>query len=206
MKISSVSRTLLITILLTLVNEAFTKSLYSTHISEGIAYYKLEEYDKAIDIFKKASELNPNDPLPYRMIGLSYYRKNILDEALKYLSISLTLEEGDNTITLSIIGNIYYKQKKFNNAVLVYEKLTSLTNSAFFYFRLINSLESIGRLEEAATAGEKFLHNPSWGDFDENIFKSKLRNIYIKLGNKYKKEGLKSKSEEAYSKAKLLLK
>lgn len=184
--------------------EVFARSLYSTYISEGMSFYRMGDYDKAIENFTKAYELNALDPLPYRMIGLCYYRKNILDEALKYLSISLTLEEEDNIITLSIIGNIYYKQKKYNNAVIVYERLSNLTNSAFVYFRLMNSLENVGRLEEAMNVGEKFLLSPVWGDFDEKIFKSELRSIYVKLGNKYKKEGLNDKAEKLFTKAKNL--
>ncbi|MCX8096204.1 MAG: tetratricopeptide repeat protein [Spirochaetes bacterium] len=184
--------------------EAFARSLYSTYISEGMSFYKMGEYDRAIENFTKAYELNALDPLPYRMIGLCHYRKNNLDEALKYLSISLTLEEDNNIITLSIIGNIYYKQKKYNNAVIVYDRLSSLTNSAFVYFRLMNSLENVGRLEEAMSVGERFLSSPVWGDFDEKIFKSELRSIYVKLGNKYKKEGLNDKAEKLFTKAKNL--
>ncbi|MEN2997992.1 MAG: tetratricopeptide repeat protein, partial [Brevinematia bacterium] len=134
-----------------------------------MSFYKLGEYEKAEENFQRARELNPYDPLPYRMIGLCNYRKNQLDEAVKYLCISLTLEDADNVITLSIIGNIYYKQKKYNNSVIVYRRLASFTNSAFVFYRLMHSLERVGKLEEAVRVGEDFLKSCSWEDFDEKV-------------------------------------
>lgn len=169
-----------------------------------MSFYKLGEYDKAIQNFEKAIELNPNDPLPYRMIGLSYYRKEQLNYAIEYLCKSMILEKEDNIITLSIIGNIYYKQKKYNNSTIVYERLTSLTNSAFITYRLMNSLEKVGRLEEAVKVGEKFLSSPTWEDFDQKTFKSYLRTLYVKLANNYKKEDKKELYERVIQKAKSL--
>ncbi|MGB9621227.1 MAG: tetratricopeptide repeat protein, partial [Brevinematia bacterium] len=118
-------------ILLALSTLGYSKSIYSVYISEGMSFYKLENYEEAIKNFKQALDLNPNDPLPHRMIGLCYYKIQKLDDAIKYLSTSLTLEKSDNPITLSIIGNIYFRQNKYYNATLVYEKLSEITNSAF---------------------------------------------------------------------------
>ncbi len=184
---------LTLTTILILPKQLLSKSVYSTYISEGMSFYKLEYYEKAIENFEKAIELNPTDPLPYRMIGLCYYRKNSFDKAIKYLSTSLTLENKDNPITLSIIGNIYFKQKKYNNSVIVYKKLLTITNNAFVCYRLIKSLEKVGKLEEAVEVGERFLYSPNWEEFDEKTFKSELRSLYIKLGNKYK--NLKNETE-----------
>lgn len=191
-------------VILTLSPVAYPKSLYSVYISEGMSFYKLEKYDNAIENFKKAIELNPNDPLPYRMLGLCYYRVENLDEAVKYLSISLTLEKEDNPITLSIIGNIYFKQNKYNNAILVYEKLSKITNSAFVSYRLMKSYEKLNKLEEGVNRGEEFLKNPNWQDFDKQIFISKLRNLYIKLVNKYKNQKDTKKANYYFEKAKEL--
>lgn len=197
-------RILLVIFTLFFNNNLFGKSTYSIYISEGMSFYKLGEYDKAIQNFEKAIELNPNDPLPYRMIGLSYYRKEQLNYAIEYLCKSMILEKEDNIITLSIIGNIYYKQKKYNNSTIVYERLTSLTNSAFITYRLMNSLEKVGRLEEAVKVGEKFLSSPTWEDFDQKTFKSYLRTLYVKLANNYKKEDKKELYERVIQKAKSL--
>lgn len=183
---------------------SFSGSLYSTYISEGMSFYKLGEYDKSMEFFRKAIELNPNDPLPYRMVGLCNYRKNFLDEAVRYLCISLTLEEGDNVVTLSILGNIYYKQKKYNNSAMVYERLLSLTNSAFVCHRLMVSLEKTGRIEEAVSVGEKFLLSPQWNEFDEELFKATLRRLYVKFGNRLKEMGLREKAENFFEKARKL--
>ncbi|MGC8870296.1 MAG: tetratricopeptide repeat protein [Brevinematia bacterium] len=191
-------------ILLALSTLGYSKSLYSVYISEGMSFYKLENYEEAIKNFKQALDLNPNDPLPHRMIGLCYYKIQKLDDAIKYLSTSLTLEKSDNPITLSIIGNIYFRQNKYYNATLVYEKLSEITNSAFISYRLMTLCEKLNKLEESVNVGEKFLSNPTWEDFNKQIFISKLRSLYVKLGNKYKNQGEKQKANFYFEKAKKL--
>ncbi|MEN2998959.1 MAG: hypothetical protein ABDH28_08015, partial [Brevinematia bacterium] len=80
----------------------------------------------------------------------------------------------------------------------------SFTNSAFVFYRLMHSLERVGKLEEAVRVGEDFLKSCSWEDFDEKVFRAKIRSIYVKLGNKFRSEGNRSKAEEFFEKAKRL--
>jgi tetratricopeptide (TPR) repeat protein len=190
--------------ILALATLAISKSVYSTYISEGMSFYKLGYYDKAIENFNSALNLNPNDPLPYRMIGLSYYRKSNYDEALRYLTISLALE-GENTITLSIIGNIYYSQKKYNNATLVYERLFNKENNSFVAFRLVKSFIKVGKYKEAVEYGEKALSsNISWDTIDKKTFIATLREAYVKYASHLEKNGKKEEAKAYIEKAKKL--
>ncbi|MFN4244980.1 MAG: tetratricopeptide repeat protein [Brevinematia bacterium] len=197
-------RVKLVILILLIPIYSFAKSVYSAYISEGMLSYKLGDYDKAIESFEKALELNPNDSLPYRMIGLCYYRKSLFEQALTYLSISLVLENDLNNVTLSIMGNIYFKQRKYNNSVLIYERLSKVTNDAFTHYRLMKSLENIGKLEEAVSVGENFLSSPDWRGFDERTFKLELKSIYLKLSSKYKKIGRENDSRILLEKARNL--
>ena len=54
-------------------------------LEEGKTYYNNGEYDKAIEIFKKAVEINPNDDDSWRLLGNSYNRNGQIEEAIKIL-------------------------------------------------------------------------------------------------------------------------
>jgi DNA-binding winged helix-turn-helix (wHTH) protein/tetratricopeptide (TPR) repeat protein len=47
----------------------------------GIIYRYLGQYDKAVEEGRKALSLNPNDPIPYFVLGFNYIALNRLDEA-----------------------------------------------------------------------------------------------------------------------------
>ncbi|MFH2137422.1 MAG: adenylate/guanylate cyclase domain-containing protein [Candidatus Omnitrophota bacterium] len=51
----------------------------------GEAYFKMENYDRAIMHFKKASEVNPENPKPYQRLYVIYERKGDLFNTRKYL-------------------------------------------------------------------------------------------------------------------------
>ncbi|MGB9622016.1 MAG: hypothetical protein ACPL4C_06265, partial [Brevinematia bacterium] len=69
---------------------------------------------------------------------------------------------------------------------------------------LMTLCEKLNKLEESVNVGEKFLSNPTWEDFNKQIFISKLRSLYVKLGNKYKNQGEKQKANFYFEKAKKL--
>ncbi len=193
-----------LTVIFGITSYCFGKSVYTTYISEGMSFYKLGEYEKAIENFNLAIKLNPNDPLPYRMVGLCYYKKSNYDEALRYLTISLALE-GENTITLSIIGNIYYSQKKYNNASLVYEKLFNTEKNSFVAFRLVKSLINAKRYKEAVEYGENAINSDiSWETIDQKTLTATLREAYIKYAGFLEKNGRKEEAKKYIEKAKKL--
>lgn len=60
-------------------------------IEEGKTYYNNGEYDKAIEIFKKAVELYPNDDDNYYWLGRSYYQNEQYEEAINSLLKAIQL-------------------------------------------------------------------------------------------------------------------
>ncbi len=52
-----------------------------------------ELLNKAFELGKKAQKLDPSLPLPYKVIGLSFYQKGILDQAEKALKIYLEVSQ-----------------------------------------------------------------------------------------------------------------
>ncbi len=193
-------RHIIVTIFLILVVFSDGYPDYKSIISEGFYFYKLGQYDESISKFKEATEINSQDPIPYRMIGLSYYRKEDFSNAIIYLSRSLLLEDKENVITLSIMGNIYHKLGKYYNAINVYEKIIKLTNDVFSTYKLMDSYEKVNELDKAISTGEKFLEKAKWGDFKKEIFISKLRKIYLKKANSLLKENKKDEYEKILAK------
>ena len=76
-------------------------------LEEGKTYYNNGEYDKAIEIFKKATELNPNEYLNWQWLGRSYYERysdgdeeNALNSLLK--AVELNPNDDSNWYWLGI--------------------------------------------------------------------------------------------------------
>jgi tetratricopeptide (TPR) repeat protein len=75
-----------------------------------------EEYDKAISIFKKLIELQPNDAKAHYNISCMYSRKNNIEESINWLMKAVN--KGYNNWDLiktdkdleNIRGSSYYKE------------------------------------------------------------------------------------------------
>lgn len=89
-------------------------------LEEGKTYHNNEEYDKAIEIFKKAVELNPNEYLNWQWLGRSYYerysdgdKENALNSLLK--AVELNPNDDSNWYWLGIsygMNSQYDKEKE----------------------------------------------------------------------------------------------
>ena len=58
----------------------------------GYCYYKLKEYKKAIDCFKRVLELNPASAIDYANIGSNYRDLGDREEAVRYYRLALELD------------------------------------------------------------------------------------------------------------------
>lgn len=89
-------------------------------LEEGKTYCNNGEYDKAIEIFKKAVELNPNEYLNWQWLGRSYYERdsygdeeNALNSLLK--AVELNPNDDSNWYWLGIsygMNSQYDKEKE----------------------------------------------------------------------------------------------
>lgn len=83
-------------------------------LEEGKTYCNNGEYDKAIEIFKKAIELNPNDDESCRWLGNSYLKNNQIEEAIKSHLKATELNSNDYQswldLAISYIHNEQYEE------------------------------------------------------------------------------------------------
>ncbi len=54
-----------------------TDDTWKAEITQGIAFYKSGQYKGAVDAFRRAADLNPNDPIPHLYLGLAWQHQFI---------------------------------------------------------------------------------------------------------------------------------
>lgn len=92
----------------------------------GIAYERLKEWPKAEPNFRRALELNPDQPQVMNYLGYSWVDKNMnLHEALEMIQRAVDLRPSDGYIVDSL-GWAYYKLGRFEDAVRELERAVSL--------------------------------------------------------------------------------
>lgn len=80
-------------ILLLLSINSFAQSEIETLVKEGIKYHDNGNYDKAIESYEKALEINPKSTLANYEIALSYFSKGDYKEAITHSDIVLKQDE-----------------------------------------------------------------------------------------------------------------
>ncbi len=92
----------------------------------GIAYERLREWNEAEPNFRRALELNPDQPQVMNYLGYSWVDKNMnLEEALEMIQKAVELRPSDGYIVDSL-GWAYYKLGRFEDAVRELERAVSL--------------------------------------------------------------------------------
>lgn len=100
--------------------------------SEAIKYYNLgidesekENYENAIEYYKKALVFDSNFAFAYDNIGICYRKLNRYDDAIKAYEKSLKIDP-DGLTPLQNIAIAYIYKKEYKKAVKAYEKLAKL--------------------------------------------------------------------------------
>jgi tetratricopeptide (TPR) repeat protein len=99
---------------------------WSVFYFRGIAYERSDQWPKAELDFKKALELQPDQPYVLNYLGYSWVDKGLhLDEAIKMLQRA-TQQKPDDGFIIDSLAWAYYRLKQFDKAVLYQEKAVSL--------------------------------------------------------------------------------
>ena len=88
-----------------------------------------EKLDEALDLIKKAVELNPNNPSYLDSLGWTYYKLGQLGEAETHLKNALRID-GSSTTIQEHLGDVYQKQSKFEAAKSAWQKALDLALEA----------------------------------------------------------------------------
>ncbi|GEO85071.1 hypothetical protein GCM10007920_43890 [Ciceribacter naphthalenivorans] len=102
------------------------RSDWSIFFQRGIAYERLKKWDQAEPNFRKALELNPDQPQVLNYLGYSWVDMNRnLEEGLDMIRKAVELRPDDGYIVDSL-GWAYYRLGRFDEAVTELERAAEL--------------------------------------------------------------------------------
>ena len=109
---------------------------FIAHKLLGDIYEKEEDYENALDELNRALEIKGEDiDLEYRVAGL--YNKINSNERAIYMLITILEKKPEFTDASILLGNVYYEEERFKEALNVLEEALSYDcNNYDLYFSL----------------------------------------------------------------------
>jgi len=101
------------------------KNLVQKYLSEGEELRKRRNNEGALDKYKQALNLDPNEFLAYYLSGLAYFDIKKYDEAFQSLNQGLILNP-EHAKSYLVLGKIYEKTNKQTEALAAYEKAVTI--------------------------------------------------------------------------------
>ncbi|HHT9109490.1 MAG TPA: tetratricopeptide repeat protein, partial [Candidatus Wunengus sp. YC64] len=156
----------------------------------GDAYFKNNQYEAAIYMYKKSLSLPYSYPFIHFNLGATYEKVGLVDKAIEEYKASIS-RNNDNTLAFNNLGTVYDKQGLYDLAIEAYTN--ALTNNPYFpltHNNLGNTYEHIGNPEKAMaeyTAALKI--DTNYADAHNN------------LGAMYLKKGILDKAIDELKKA-----
>ena len=195
------------------------------------AYYEFGDYKKSLELSKIGFSLNGTrspDPVWFmrissNLVGMSFLKENIFDSAKIWFekTYSFALQVQDTAwlgIATGNIGSVYYKQKKYGEAIPFYEKALPFCqkrelwdnvvpfccNLADCYMQTGNGAGVWGLLTEAKKANDKVYNLPNYIKYYTTVamFHRKTGNAELALQSLDSLSKYKTKAEEEYSTSK----
>ena len=128
----------------------------------GAACERNGEFERAVNLFKKAIELNPDYADAYNYLGYMYADKGInLDESLKLIEKAISYEPNNGAF-IDSLGWIYYRLGKYDQALVELQKAVDLIKDDSVVFEHLGDVyQKLGKKDQAAIQWQKaFQHDP----------------------------------------------
>jgi len=160
---------------------------WTVFFQRGIAYERLKKWDQAEPNFRKALELNPDQPQVLNYLGYSWIDMNKnLDEGLTMIKKAVDLRPDDGYI-IDSLGWAYYRLNRFDDAVGELEKAAEIkAGDATINDHLGDAYWHVGRKLEAVYQWNRALNSQPE--------EAEIPKIKDKIAN-----GLKPENDEAKS-------
>jgi len=135
----------------------------SADIAE-IYHFELKNYEKAIEYYKKAIELEPDDATLHNNLGFAYIKRQDWDKALECAKKIIDLKESlEPAYAYHIMAISYAGKKEYDKSLEYYDKsieyfknfLTYESDVAEMYSDMSNIYEAKGDKEKAMDFKEK---------------------------------------------------
>lgn len=119
---------------------------------QGLAYARQGQDDAAIEAFKKAVQVNPNDSVAYKHLGERYGEKGMFDEAMVAFQRALAINPNDGHVYANL-GRLYDSRGKLAEALAQFDTALQLDPGRAYTHNLrCLTLRKMGKLPEAVEA------------------------------------------------------
>lgn len=146
---------------------------------EGEKYFILEEYEKALGLFGKALEIEPQNPAIHYKLAETHLRTGSIEKALP--EAMKAVQYGDkNKYYHLLMAQIYTQMHKFDDAIAAYETMIKKVEGSDEYFFQLAGLYAMQKEYDKALNAYNRLEE-IYGIMDQ-INLSKQR-IYLKQNN-----------------------
>lgn len=168
--------------------------IYDAQIS-AYKFSEEEKWDKAVVKYKKAIELNPDDPYLYYSLGQAYLRKDKIDEAILQYKEALKIVSADADLHFAL-GEAYQKKKDKDKAYGEYKEAGKLAgDDLFLHFRLQNAYQGLGKTKEVALEKKEIERIQKEEQERQKAQQERIKKVKIK-GGKIKEKKVKKKGGE----------
>ena len=154
----------------------------------GLNYWSQNDFEKSVEAYKTAIDIDPEYPDPYNMLGYAYSRLGKYDEAESALKTYAELIP-DESNPWDSYGEILMKQGKFDESIAAYQKAIDLDPQFAIAYRGVcmnkvfkgqadEGRKELVKLNEAAqTDGDRYtaLHVEALSYLCEGDYKNALR-------------------------------
>ena len=140
------------------IENELVENKFAILYSRGIAYERLNEWNKAEKDLTDALEINPNDPYVLNYLAYSWLDRNLnLDKAVYLLKKAVQLEPNDGYI-IDSLGWAFYLTGVFDKSIFYLEKAVSIMpNDATLNDHLGDAYWKSGRKQEANSQWKRVL-------------------------------------------------
>ena len=135
------------------------------YYSRGLAYYDKGEYDRAIEDYNKAIELNPEYTYAYNNRGLAYYNKGEYERAKNDFEKAMELDPEDE-YPVANMGEIYFQRGEFSSALEWLNKALNMKDesdvfNSVFYKKILIYKEQKNKefIDIVLDKAEKYIKN-----------------------------------------------
>lgn len=147
------------------------------YFSEGMKFFVLENYQKAIDQFQKSLEMDADNAGTHYAIADAYARIGNQPEATAYAEKALKLDDS-NKYFYQLLAGLYEKDKKYAQAIKVYQdQMKKMPDDLESYFNLANIYLYQEKYEDAIKLYDKVEKTIG---INEDVVRQKQQ-IYLKL-------------------------
>jgi tetratricopeptide (TPR) repeat protein len=159
-------------------------------LAQAELYYRTNNLDKAIEVYRKVVVLDPTCILALNNLGSIYGSIGRYENAVVLLRQAIQLDPGQAG-QFTNLGNAYYKLRRHPEAIDAYKQALQLQpGTALTYYDLGTLCIETGRLDEAIEALKEAVH------LDPNF-----ANAHTNLGASYKMAGRYEEAVEALKEA-----